>query len=104
MIYSPSPRHLYAHLTNAEQLARINHEAYERHAAEEFGYIPRSWDNLLEADRRLRIAVARELLDRNVVGILPDCNHDETALVLIEARKCLRCGSFPRLCRYTEEL
>lgn len=101
--YPPPPRALFAHYRDAEQLARMIHEAYERHAVEEFGYMPRKWESLTQADRDLKVAVSQELLDRRVLQLLPDCPHDMTVLKRVEARQCLQCGSFPRLCRHNEE-
>ena len=73
------------------------HESYERHASNMYGYMPRSWERLTEADQKLRIAVARELIDRDVVKVLPDCPHTHTTLRRIEVRQCDMCKSFPRL-------
>ena len=97
MSYSQPPRVEFSEFTPAEQLARMFHESYERHASNMFGYNPRPWEMLTEADQKLRVNVARELIERDVVKILPDCPHTHTRLTRIEVRQCERCKSFPRL-------
>lgn len=62
----PFSRSQFAALSPAERLARLMHESYERHAAQEFGYLPRLWEQLLPADQRIRISVAEELLTRDL--------------------------------------
>lgn len=96
MSYQPPIRHAFDMFEPEERLARMLHEAYERYAAQEFGYLPRAWERLTEADQTLRILVAAELVERGLVKVLPDCPHTNTELRRIEARQCLQCGAYPR--------
>jgi hypothetical protein len=95
--YLPPERTAFAGMSHAEQIARAQHEAYERHAFVEFGYLPRLWERLTIADQELRVRVAQELLERGLVVVLPDCPHPSTTLKRIEVRECDVCGSYPLL-------
>jgi hypothetical protein len=59
------------HVADPEEIAREFHEAYER-LAPDFGYKTREasakpWAEVPEQNKRLMIAVVRELIDREVV-------------------------------------
>jgi hypothetical protein len=95
--YFEIPRTEFVGFSEEEQLARMFHEAYERRAAWQFGYLPRSWERLTAADQDLRIKVAREMIDRQLVKVLPDCPHTRTTLKRIEVRQCDICKAFPRM-------
>ena len=95
--YFVPPRSEFAAFSAAEQLARLWHEAYERYAFNEFGYLPRLWEQLTDADRLLHIQVAEELMLREVVAVLPACDHRVSTLKRIEVRQCDICGGYPRL-------
>lgn len=99
MTYPPTPRNQFAGLAPAEEIARAYHDAYERRCWNQYGYNPRPWSNLTNADQQMKIAAAQEMLDREIVMVLPNCAHEETTLRRIEVRQCDRCGSYPRLYR-----
>src|SRR5437899_2703664 len=52
MSYLPPALVEFVEFDPVERLARLWHEAYERKAAELYGYPPSHWSGLTEADRR----------------------------------------------------
>lgn len=97
--FAPPPHSQFSGFTPAERIARLLHESYERHACAEYGYLPRLWEQLLPADQALQIAVAQELITREMLYITPDCTHPATKLVRLEAAECVVCHTYPRLTR-----
>jgi hypothetical protein len=85
--------------TQAQSLARMLHDAYERRALDQYGYMPRRWDALPDNEKRLREEAVQEIMQSNRLLLLPACDHPEDAqtLVIRETVICGHCGAPPRL-------
>lgn len=75
-------------------LAHTLHDTFERRALDEMGYPPRPWAALTVAEQKIRAEAAQELIENEIILVMPSCPHPFAAQELVrrEMRICHACG------------